>query len=53
MKWDRHAGKPFDDKSYSALLNSLIGMFGKLGLERKAKRVASAQEMIAAEDATP
>ena len=53
LKLDRLVGTPVDDKSYAALLNSLLGIYGKLGLERKAKRIASVQELIAAESAKP
>jgi hypothetical protein len=53
LKTDHMAGSPFDDRAYSAMLNSIIGLFGKLGLERKAKKVLSAQELIARETSTP
>jgi hypothetical protein len=53
MRIDFKKGAPFDDKSYSAQLNSLIGLMGKLGLDRKAKKTLSAQELIARETSQP
>jgi hypothetical protein len=53
MRLDFKKGEPFDDKSYSAQLNSLIGLMGKLGLERKAKKSLPLHELIAREAGQP
>ena len=52
LRMGRLVGEPVDDKSYAALVNTLLGLYGKLGRERKAKRALSAQELIAAETAS-
>jgi hypothetical protein len=53
LKMNFVVGESFDDRSYAALVNAVIGIFGKLGIHRKAKRILSAQELIAREASTP
>jgi hypothetical protein len=49
MKQDFAAGRAFDDRSYSALQNSLLGILRTLGIERKAKRAGGLLEMLKAD----
>jgi hypothetical protein len=52
LKAEQIRSGQFDDARYSAVLNSFNGLARTLGIERKARRVMSAQELIAKEVAS-
>jgi hypothetical protein len=53
MELDAVDGKPLEVTAYVSLVNALANVLGKLGLERRAQRVPSLAEYLAARESTP